>query len=132
MVFYRCVVQAVSGLISSIKPQIWDLFETQYLFSAQGPDGEQSSVYHLAEIHAILGPPPMEYLQRSKTSREHFTDGDSWKAAVPIPDVSFETMERRLHGDNKSQLLDFIRRMLQWRPEERHTAKQLLDDPWLN
>jgi len=74
----------------------------------------------------------MEYLQRSKTSREYFTDGGYWKAAVPIPDISLETMEGCLNGDNKARLLDFIRRMLQWRPEERQTAKQLLDDPWLN
>ncbi len=31
----------------------------------------------------------------------------------------------------KEQFLDFVRGMLRWVPEERKTAKELLDDPWL-
>jgi len=36
-----------------------------------------------------------------------------------------------LEGDDKHLFLDFIKNMLQWLPEDRRTAKELLEDPWL-
>lgn len=36
-----------------------------------------------------------------------------------------------LEGQEKEKFLKFVRKMLQWLPEKRHSAKQLLDDPWL-
>ncbi|EME82206.1 uncharacterized protein MYCFIDRAFT_188967 [Pseudocercospora fijiensis CIRAD86] len=109
----------------------WDLFERSQLFNARGPDGEQSSLYHLAQMVAILGPPPIEYLQRTETSRQHFETDGTWKAPASIPDRTLDTLEGRLDGKENIIFLDFIRKMLQWVPEERHTAKQLLEDPWL-
>jgi serine/threonine-protein kinase SRPK3 len=34
-------------------------------------------------------------------------------------------------GEEKALFLGFIRRMLQWLPEDRETAKVLREDPWL-
>jgi serine/threonine-protein kinase SRPK3 len=34
-------------------------------------------------------------------------------------------------GEDKKQFLDFISKMLQWQPEKRSTAKDLLEDPFL-
>jgi len=34
-------------------------------------------------------------------------------------------------GKKKELFLSFIRRMLQWAPEDRDTAKELREDPWL-
>lgn len=48
-----------------------------------------------------------------------------------IPQVSLESLEQRLSGSDKEQFLRFLRSMLKWLPEERKTAKQLLEDPWL-
>jgi hypothetical protein len=57
----------------------------------------------------------------------------TWKADVPIPqDTSLEKSEEYLEGRDKEEFLAFLRLMLQWRPEDRKTAKQLLDDPWLD
>ena len=36
-----------------------------------------------------------------------------------------------LEGEDKRLFLDFIKQMLQWLPEDRKTAKELLEDPWL-
>ena len=41
-------------------------------------------------------------------------------------------MEENLEGPEKQEFLTFIRSMLKWVPEERLTARQLLQDPWLN
>jgi hypothetical protein len=34
-------------------------------------------------------------------------------------------------GEEKQQFLDFVSRMLQWQSEKRSTAKELLEDPFL-
>ena len=56
-----------------------------------------------------------------------------WKADVEVPEgMSLEQSEGFLEGKNKEMFLNFVRGMLQWRPEDRKTARQLLKDPWLN
>ena len=35
-----------------------------------------------------------------------------------------------LHREDKERFLTFVRQMLQWLPEDRKTAKELLQDPW--
>lgn len=56
-----------------------------------------------------------------------------WKQDVEIPGgVSLEKSEAFLDGRNKELFLAFMGGMLQWRPEDRKTAKELLQDPWLN
>ena len=80
---------------------------------------------------AVLGPPPLDYLQRTKTSWEYFDESGTWKGAVPIPNISLEHSESQLTGEDKASFLDFMRKMLQWVPEQRQTAKQLLDHEWL-
>ena len=55
--------------------EIWDLFEGRTLFSAQDPDGKgYSTRAHLAEMIALLGPPPAEFIKRGKRSPEFFDD----------------------------------------------------------
>lgn len=36
-----------------------------------------------------------------------------------------------LKGRNKEMFLNLMRGMRAWRPEDRKTAKELLEDPWL-
>ena len=51
---------------------------------------------------------------------------------MDVPTQTLEDFEERLEGQSKELFLDFIRDMLKWNPEERKTAAQLLEDPWLN
>ena len=102
------------------------MFENKHLFKAQDCNGESSSLHHMAEMVAVLGLPPLDYLQRTETSWEYFDKSGNWKAAAEVPDISLENSEEQLHGDNKSLFLDFMRKMLLWVPEQRQTAKQLL------
>ncbi len=85
----------------------------------------------MAEMVAVLGLPPLDYLQRSETSWDYFDSTGSWKGAVEVPRISLEDSEEQLSGENKALFLDFMRKMLQWVPERRQTAKQLLDHLWL-
>jgi serine/threonine-protein kinase SRPK3 len=36
-----------------------------------------------------------------------------------------------LEGEDKQEFLNFAQKMLQWLPEKRKSAKELLEDPWL-
>lgn len=46
--------------------------------------------------------------------------------------LSLESSEENLEGRRKELFLQFMRKMLQWVPEDRHSAAELLHDPWLN
>ncbi|EEQ29995.1 protein kinase domain-containing protein [Microsporum canis CBS 113480] len=57
------------------------------------------------------------------------TNGE-WLSPVPIPEGrTLESLETRL--EDKEGFLRFIRRALTWMPEQRATARELLQDPWL-
>ena len=49
-----------------------------------------------------------------------------------LPGTTLEKSEECLEGKDKEEFLAFVRLMLQWRLEDRKTAKQLLQEPWLN
>lgn len=94
-------------------------------------DGEQRNGIHLASMVAALGPPPLELLNRSEASWKYFNSDGTLKHPLELPDVSLETSSTRLDGSDKVLFLEFVRKMLDWMPEKRHTAKQLLEHPWL-
>ncbi|GKZ50394.1 hypothetical protein AbraIFM66951_003530 [Aspergillus brasiliensis] len=112
-------------------PKIWDLFEHRHLFRARNDEGRLDDGQHLAEMQAVLGRPPSQFLARSERSPQFWDAKGQWKGAVPVPDYDLETLEERLEDGEKEDFLRFLLRMLCWLPEERATAKELLFDPWL-
>ncbi|RHZ57076.1 hypothetical protein CDV55_106046 [Aspergillus turcosus] len=110
---------------------IWDLFEDHHLFDGRGPDGSHSDAQLLAEMVAMLGPPPLDFLHKSPHSLNYWDSSGQWKAAVEIPHNSLEDSEEYLEGENKKIFMQFVRKMLRWDPEERQSARELLMDPWL-
>ncbi|KAL4782151.1 kinase-like domain-containing protein [Aspergillus varians] len=111
---------------------VWDLFEDHHLFDGRAPSGNQSDVHLLAKMEAMLGPPPLDFLGRSSQSRKYWDFLGKWKAAVEVPHCSLEESEEYLEGESKEMFMLFIRKMLQWDPEERQSARELLSDHWLN
>lgn len=64
----------------------------------------------------------------------YWTDSGAgkWIAEIPTAEAtSLEMSETRLEGENREMFLQMMRGMLTWRPEDRKTAKQMLDEPWL-
>jgi serine/threonine-protein kinase SRPK3 len=46
------------------------MLENRNLFcTTGGPEDKQDNVYHLAHMIALLGPPPKEFLERTKGDR---------------------------------------------------------------
>ncbi|OJZ83706.1 hypothetical protein ASPFODRAFT_62835 [Aspergillus luchuensis CBS 106.47] len=114
--------------IWNVGVMIWDLFEGKHMFNGNDPDGKgYSTGAHLAEVIGLIGPPPSDMLKRGKRSHEFFTEDGNWKQDITIPQTGgLEASEQFLEGRNKEM------GMLQWRPEDRKTARELLKDPWLN
>lgn len=70
----RCVAYPSRFLTS--RTQIWDLFEGGRLFRAVR-HGHLDDEQHLAEMVSLLGPPPKEFLERSKKCRQYWdADGE--------------------------------------------------------
>ncbi len=86
---------------------------------------------------ALIGPPPADFVRRipPKVREGSIDDDGQWLLhdTIPLPNLSFEGSEVALESQNidNRQFLSFIKRMLQWEPEKRPTAAELLEDPWL-
>ncbi|KAE8137308.1 kinase-like domain-containing protein [Aspergillus pseudotamarii] len=109
----------------------WDLFEQGHLFYAQDENKRESDSHHLAEMIAYLGPPPRDMLEKSEYANKYFDSSGKWKCLAEIPLTSLEGIESNLRAEQQEDFLRFIRKMLQWRPEDRPTANELLSDSWL-
>ncbi|KAI9741406.1 MAG: hypothetical protein M1834_003123 [Cirrosporium novae-zelandiae] len=139
-------------------PEIWNMIEGKDLFRhIRSSKGTYSVRAHLAEMIALLGPPPKILPEREKqlsgikwshpvtnpegklcqTPREYYRgpffnskDGFMYNDLIPSH-VTLQDSVISLEGEDKRLFLNFVRKMLQWLPENRKTAKELLEDPWL-
>lgn len=53
------------------------------------------------------------------------------KDLIPVA-FDMESSVLSLEGKDKDEFLKFVQKMLQWLPEKRKSAKELLEDPWLS
>ncbi|KAI9695733.1 MAG: hypothetical protein M1836_006099 [Candelina mexicana] len=120
---------------------LWELVGGRNILTRKfRPDDNYFFMYaHLAQLIELVGEPHPALLERSQFRREFFNeDGDLYyhphghplilnhaHALTPASQINSMTGHERLH------FLSFIRQMLQWLPEERSTAKQLLKHSWL-
>lgn len=83
----------------------------------------------------LLGPPPSELLARADrgTLSKYYNEQGKFRYPELIPNEMFtlENSTPMLEGQERALFINFARRMLTWLPEQRATAKELLDDPWL-
>ncbi|RMZ81013.1 hypothetical protein DV738_g2425, partial [Chaetothyriales sp. CBS 135597] len=116
--------------IWSIAMLTWHLIEDSPMFIPLDEQQDPSTLVHLTQMVRVLGPPPLELLHRGDNSSEYFDrDGrllvDIDVSAPPSLDDSGQTLEE----PNRRLYHDFIRRIVRWLPEERPSARELLDDP---
>ncbi|KAL8788594.1 MAG: hypothetical protein Q9195_007238 [Heterodermia aff. obscurata] len=110
--------------------QIWDLFEDRHLFYGVDPkERAYMTRAHLAEMIALIGPPPPELLKAGKRTAEFFDEdgkipaasmtpfanlAGGWRAEIPVPDrTCLEDLEENLEGSKKKAFLRFVRKMIQ-------------------
>ncbi|TAQ86917.1 hypothetical protein B7494_g4749 [Chlorociboria aeruginascens] len=57
----------------NIGVMVWDMFENRCMFDVLDPEtGKYGNRFHLASIVGLLGPPPLEFLQRGECSSVYF------------------------------------------------------------
>ncbi|KAI7162009.1 hypothetical protein KC349_g2409 [Hortaea werneckii] len=99
-------------------------------------EGEErwSGCYHLTQMTALMGPPPADYLAKSEEQHLECDETCAWgnSGSKGVPDMSFEALLERLEGEDKVNALDFVGRIFRWKPEERSTAKELLEHPFFD
>ncbi|KAL8884341.1 MAG: hypothetical protein Q9192_006871 [Flavoplaca navasiana] len=113
---------------------LWDLVENRTLFDAFDLiKNAYSPEIHLSEMTSILGPPPTDLLERGDKATHYFTaEGKLLQSDRKASNAStLESCLASLTGEDKRLFLNFVRRMLKWMPEDRATAGELLQDPWL-
>ncbi|KAM5344911.1 hypothetical protein ACJ41O_010773 [Fusarium nematophilum] len=112
---------------------IWDLFEGGHLFTGCDPETRTyRSRAHLAEMIALLGQPPQALIHSGKSSHKFFTDTGDFRKEIALPErTSLEEREIGLEGKSRERFLAMVRRMLQWDPSQRSSAKALVDDEWI-
>ncbi|KAK9579483.1 hypothetical protein V6Z90_007541 [Aspergillus fumigatus] len=98
----------------------WDIVCGHTLFNGRNHDNVFDDRVHVAEMIAILGPPPFEFRNEAR-----------WKDLEPIPDITLESLAVDIQGEDKEGFLQFLRKALKWIPEDRPTARELLFDAWL-
>ncbi|KFY02011.1 hypothetical protein O988_02397 [Pseudogymnoascus sp. VKM F-3808] len=115
---------------------LWELLEDISLLDGIGSGNEYDRQMHFAQMIRLLGPPPAELLKRANREvyLDFYSEEGEWKHPhlMPPETFMFETQTSSLQGEDKKLFIQFAKRMLKWVPEERATAKELYEDPWLN
>ncbi|TLD05464.1 uncharacterized protein PgNI_10033 [Pyricularia grisea] len=108
------------------------MLEPEPLFKVYSHDSGLNEAFRLAHMVAILGPPPLDFLKRSATSAKYGDDDGKWKGSVPIPPpTSLESRFTQFDGQRKTKFLDFIRKLLEWDPQQRPSSGDAYMHPWL-
>ncbi|KAJ5675466.1 hypothetical protein N7462_008363 [Penicillium macrosclerotiorum] len=136
---------------------MWDMIQGQELFQqVYDAQGRYDAKSHLAEMIALLGYPPPEILAASRNMREaewpielfnehgtlcntveqffggpFFGQDGKFLHNDLIPDRTLDDSITVLEQEEKEQFLSFARMMLTWRPDERKTARELMEHPFL-
>ncbi|KAB8242423.1 kinase-like domain-containing protein [Aspergillus flavus] len=117
--------------IWSVAMVAWDIVSSRTLINGRNPDGIFDDRVHMAELIALLGPPPPEFRKQRHLSSAFWDESGNWKEVAPIPDVTLKSLAERVKGEDKEGFLRWLRMALQWSTEDRPTALELLYDEWL-
>jgi serine/threonine-protein kinase SRPK3 len=121
------------SIVTMLTVQMWDLSQDRPLLNVIGPFGRRNTTYHLARLIALLGPAPADFLNRHENTSAFWDERGVWKAQANIEThLTLEKCEIRFEDEEKASFLDLIRSMLSWIPEERPTARECLNHPWVS
>ncbi|TDL14150.1 kinase-like protein [Rickenella mellea] len=111
-----------------------DGFNGGNLFNGKDPEhAKYRSRAHLAEMIALLGPPPPSLLAQGNLTSKFFSDAGDFCAGILLPErTSLEDRETTLEGEDRACFLRLVRKMLQWEPDKRSSARELVTDEWLS
>ncbi|GLB17633.1 hypothetical protein AtubIFM61612_007513 [Aspergillus tubingensis] len=115
----------------SIALMAWDIVCSKTLFDGRNSDGVFDDRVHLAEMIAIMGPPPADFIKRSKVGSVFWDEEGKWKDLAPVSNMTLEERAADIQGPDKEAFLKLMRRALTWDPKDRPAAGELIFDEWL-
>jgi serine/threonine-protein kinase SRPK3 len=64
--------------------------------------------------------------------RSFFNEAGDWIVDYPVPDTTLENFVTTIPpGEERTQFLNFIRKIFTWDPAKRMTSKQFWEDEWV-
>ncbi|RAH74790.1 putative protein kinase [Aspergillus aculeatinus CBS 121060] len=109
----------------------WDIVSSRTLINGKNPDGIFDDRVHIAELIALLGPPPPEFREQRHLSSAFWDKSGKWKEVASIPDITLESLASEVDREDKEGFFRWLRMALQWNPDDRPTALELLFDEWM-
>ncbi|KAJ5958047.1 uncharacterized protein N7479_005197 [Penicillium vulpinum] len=111
----------------------WNYTSSQGLIDGRNSDGAFDDRVHIAELVALLGPPPPEFCHKMRLGSMFWDEEGKWAGQAPIPDRSLESLAAdNIDGEDVEGFLQWIRKALQWDPKDRPTALGLLRHEWMS
>ncbi|KAF5836896.1 kinase-like domain-containing protein [Dunaliella salina] len=118
----------------SLACMIFELVTGDLLFDPRSGEGYERDEDHLAQFIELLGRMPRKVYERGRYSREYFRRNGELRH---IKRLRFWPLDRvlmdkyRLPRDEAEALTEFLLPMLEFVPEKRATAAEMLTHPWL-
>ncbi|KAK9243458.1 hypothetical protein V1506DRAFT_508474 [Lipomyces tetrasporus] len=95
--------------------------------------GVYKTKHHIEEMVALFGPFPSRLLAQGnlKLVAEYFDKRGRIRDPISRPNALLENWIESLTGKDKADFVTLLKSMMKIDPDDRQTAKQLLDEPWL-
>ncbi|KAL8918157.1 MAG: hypothetical protein Q9208_007509 [Pyrenodesmia sp. 3 TL-2023] len=113
---------------------IFELLEAQYMFDGYSrANPKYNTADHLAQIVGLFGKIPSVLLCQGKNSGEVFDADGSFLKEPEKTGLTIQKLMSKssLPEKGRQEFLDFLGTMLKVLPQDRKTAQELLDHPWL-
>lgn len=103
------------------------------MIDGRNSNGAFDDRVHIAELVALLGPPPPKFRDKMRLGFMFWDKEGNWTGQAPIPDRSFESLAVSGNFDGYEKgFLQWIRKAMQWDSEDRPTALGLLRHEWMS
>ncbi|KAL5342160.1 kinase-like domain-containing protein [Aspergillus crustosus] len=95
--------------------------------------GVYKTKHHLEEMVALFEPFPSRLLAQGNPTlvAEFFDEHGRIQDPIPRPKALLENWIESMTGKDKADFVNFLKSLMQIDPDGRKTAKQILDEPWL-
>ena len=114
---------------------VFELATGDYLFNPHNSLKYTKNDEHLAKIIQILGKMPKLFVSRGSYSKKYFNKFGKLKRIQNLEKLNLTDILINNYNFKEKEakaLTDFIMPMLEYFPEKRATARQMLKHPWLN
>ncbi|OQE35477.1 hypothetical protein PENCOP_c013G05072 [Penicillium coprophilum] len=110
----------------------WDYTSSQGLIDGRNSVGAFDDRVHIAELVALLGPPPPGFREKVRLGSMFWHKEGNWTGQAPIPERSLDNLAAdNVDGGDVEGFVQWMRTALQWDPEDRPTALGLLRHEWM-